>query len=340
MGIGLREWRLTLGFTVVFACAGTAVAQPAAPPALELPVACKLNEECWVVNHVDLDPGADRRDYRCGAMTYDGHKGTDIGIVHGSVGNLTGNTGVLAAAAGTVMGTRDGMGDTGLAGNAASALKGRECGNGVLLAHGGGWTTQYCHLRQGSVNVRTGDRVAAGAKIGDIGMSGLAAFPHVHFQVAKAGRVVDPFGGGEERSPENCAIAPDALWTAPARAALAYPAGQVVSTAWLASQPLEDPVTAQDPKLTSWPASGPAYFRAVFLGIARGDTLTVEVKNGVGSTVAKNSRVAERAQIRVTLWVRVPQAAGSGGVLTGHAIVESGQTTHRSASALSSAPTQ
>jgi Peptidase family M23 len=317
-------------FVALLASAATTLAQTQPPFVLELPVACRLNEECWVVNHVDLDAESGRRDYRCGSMTYDGHKGTDIGIVHGGVDSLTGSTSVLSAAAGTVLGTRDGMRDAGMAANTDAGLQGRECGNGVVLAHDHGWTTQYCHLRQGSVAVRTGERVPAGTKIGDMGMSGLAAFPHVHFQVAKAGRVIDPFVGSEERSADNCAAAPGALWTTGALTALKYPAGQVVSAAWLGARPSDDPVTAQEPELKAWPARGAAYFRAVFLGIARGDPLTVEVKNTAGTAVASNSRVADRPQIRVSLWVRVPERPDTVGGVTGHATIESGRTTHRS----------
>lgn len=62
---------------------------PAPPPAaddrpitLSLPIACTPGTDCWVVNYVDLDPGPGRRDYRCGEMSYDGHKGTDIGLAN------------------------------------------------------------------------------------------------------------------------------------------------------------------------------------------------------------------------------------------------------------------
>ena len=52
----------------------------ASPPALTLPLACAPNRDCWIANHVDLDPGPGVRDYACGDLTYDGHKGTDFAI--------------------------------------------------------------------------------------------------------------------------------------------------------------------------------------------------------------------------------------------------------------------
>jgi Peptidase family M23 len=319
-----------LWISALLVLAAGAHAQVSAPPALEVPVACRLNEACWLVNHVDLDPGQGRKDYRCGTMTYDGHKGTDIGIVHGGLSELAGDTGVVAAAPGLVLGVRDGMRDEASSNPASAALTGRECGNGVVLSHGGGWTTQYCHLRQGSVTVRNGDRVATGQRLGTIGMSGFAAFPHLHFQVAQDGRVVDPFTGPAALPTPRCAASPDALWTAGARESLQYPAGSVVSAAWLASAPPNDPVAAPPKPLRVWPTQGPVHFYAVFLGVSAGDTLNLEVTGEDGRTIAQSRRVAERSQIRVSQWIRIASLEGLGTTLTGHATIASAQATRRS----------
>jgi murein DD-endopeptidase MepM/ murein hydrolase activator NlpD len=56
-------------------------------------------------------------------------------------------------------------------------------GNYVLIAHEGGEHTLYAHMRRGSVRVRVGQRVAAGAQIGEAGSSGNSTEPHLHFQV-------------------------------------------------------------------------------------------------------------------------------------------------------------
>jgi murein DD-endopeptidase MepM/ murein hydrolase activator NlpD len=101
---------------------------------------------------------------------------------------------VKAGADGVVIGARDGMEDQLVRSDAdRAAIKDRECGNGVLLDHGQGWHTQYCHLRKGSVAVSQGDQVDAGAKLGEVGYSGDAAFAQVHLQVTKDDKVVDPF---------------------------------------------------------------------------------------------------------------------------------------------------
>ena len=74
-------------------------------------------------------------------------------------------------------------------------VKGRGCGNSVAVNHGGGWETYYCHLRRGSLTVRRDQRVEKGDKLGFVGSSGLAEFPHVHLGVRKDGKVIDPFVG-------------------------------------------------------------------------------------------------------------------------------------------------
>jgi murein DD-endopeptidase MepM/ murein hydrolase activator NlpD len=103
---------------------------------------------------------------------------------------------VRAAAPGVVRNVRDGMPDEGVGDPAARArIAGRECGNGVLLEHAGGWQTQYCHLRNASVRVAPGQQVEAGAPLALVGLSGQTEFPHLHLAVRHAGRAHDPFTG-------------------------------------------------------------------------------------------------------------------------------------------------
>jgi len=100
---------------------------------------------------------------------------------------------VLAAAPGTVRGMRDEMPDMIYSDATADSVEGRECGNGVVISHGDGWETQYCHLKRGSITVQPGDRVAMGTVLGQVGLSGKTQFPHLHLSVRKDGQVVDPF---------------------------------------------------------------------------------------------------------------------------------------------------
>ncbi|MEP5727881.1 MAG: M23 family metallopeptidase [Sulfitobacter sp.] len=155
------------------------------------PVDCVLGDECYIQQYMDRDPGKGFSDYHCQALSYDGHKGTDFALPTRAA--MISGVNVLAAADGRVLGFRDGMSDDGYNDATAAEIEGKECGNGVLLVHPGGWETQYCHLKNGSINIRNDQTVKAGDILGEIGQSGKAEFPHLHFSVRKGGKKVDPF---------------------------------------------------------------------------------------------------------------------------------------------------
>lgn len=66
----------------------------------------------------------------------------------------------------------------------------RGYGNMISVDHGGGIATLYAHLRR--IEVSPGARIAAGQRIGQVGRTGRATGPHLHFEVRVDGRPVDP----------------------------------------------------------------------------------------------------------------------------------------------------
>jgi murein DD-endopeptidase MepM/ murein hydrolase activator NlpD len=64
-------------------------------------------------------------------------------------------------------------------------------GNVIILNHGGGVTTLYCHLSR--FNVKVGQKVKRKDIIGFVGQTGKAIGPHVHYEVRKNGRAVNPY---------------------------------------------------------------------------------------------------------------------------------------------------
>jgi murein DD-endopeptidase MepM/ murein hydrolase activator NlpD len=56
-------------------------------------------------------------------------------------------------------------------------------GNVVIIDHGQGEFSIFCHLHYGSVIVKTGDAVRQGARIGLLGAAGSPGLPHLHYQL-------------------------------------------------------------------------------------------------------------------------------------------------------------
>lgn len=63
-------------------------------------------------------------------------------------------------------------------------------GRTVFVDHGNGLITMYCHLQR--IDVKTGDAVRKGQRIGLSGMTGRATGPHLHWSVVLNGAMVDP----------------------------------------------------------------------------------------------------------------------------------------------------
>lgn len=271
-----------------------------------MPLACTPGKDCFIQQYVDRDPGPGVRDYACGAETYDGHKGTDIRLP--STGDVAKGVAVLAAAPGVVVGTRDGVPDRLVRGPAdAELVKNIECGNGVRIDHGDGWTTQYCHMRKGSVAVHQGDHVETGTKLGEVGYSGDAAFAHLHIQVEHDGKIVDPFlaDDGEACSKDRSGVS---LWSGDARKALAYQEGAILQSGF-ADRPvkLEELETGQAIAAPSAAAPIVAYVWAI--NLQKGDVLAIELAKD-GKVLSSNAQELDHSKAQYLLFAGKKAPAG------------------------------
>lgn len=198
---------LLLGLLTFFGC--VQLSQSRSSFQLALPIDCQLGKDCFIFHYVDVEPDEREIDVNCGRQTYNNHKGTDFGIPNLNV--MEKGVKVLAVAPGEVKRVRDGVSDKLVVNQTdVNEVEGQECGNGMVIDHGNGWETQYCHLKQGSVLVKPGDKVEEGTVLGLVGASGKASFPHVHLTVRHENKIIDPFSGNEAIS--GCETNKNPLW--------------------------------------------------------------------------------------------------------------------------------
>ena len=250
-------------------------------PALAFPLACQIGRTCEIQHYVDRDPGPGVRDYKCGRRTYQAHNGVDIRLLDMAAERA--GVAVLAAAPGRVARLRDGVPDISIRTPGAPPVAGQQCGNGVVIDHGGGWETQYCHVARGSVRVKVGDSVVAGTPLAKVGLSGNTEFAHMHFSVRHAGVIVDPFAPDVSK-PAACA-AQTTLWMPAALRQMPYKAGAILNAGFAGG-----PVTMEAVEAGGVAAPAPgspyvvAYVRAIELEL--GDRVEIVLTGPGGVALA------------------------------------------------------
>jgi murein DD-endopeptidase MepM/ murein hydrolase activator NlpD len=109
----------------------------------------------------------------------DGFGYRDGGEFHGGVDIMAGyGSSIVAASPGTVVTVSFDSG----------------WGQYVEIDHGGGISTLYAHMIEGSPTVSVGQVVGAGELIGSVGSTGYVTVAHLHFEVHVMGSRVDPMG--------------------------------------------------------------------------------------------------------------------------------------------------
>ncbi len=251
---------------------------------LRLPVSCEIGRTCFIQKYVDHDPSPEVRDYQCGSLGDDKHDGTDFRLLN--MLSQKAGVDVVAAADGIVANTREGVSDVSVREQDREKIMKIGCGNAVVIDHGNGWRTAYCHMAKGSLTVRSGRQVKAGEKIGQVGLSGLTEFPHLHFTVIKDGKPVDPFAYG---APEQSCGGGKSLWEASLQRSLGYQTGSVLNKGFapgpVTLETIDSGAAEQNPPTTQSPALV-AYVHAI--GLKGGDVQTLTLFDTDGKPVAQN----------------------------------------------------
>lgn len=111
----------------------------------------------------------DNASITCGWLCYSGHTAMDVKNVYDRYGA------VYAADSGTVI---------------INSYNGIN-GNWMEIDHGNGFVTYYGHMNEPGY-IEVGEHVEKGQVIGQIGMTGVATGPHVHFEIRYQGERMDP----------------------------------------------------------------------------------------------------------------------------------------------------
>lgn len=255
---------------------------------IDWPVDCTLGDTCRIQQYMDRDPGPGFTDFTCGPLSYDTHSGTDIALP--SLAAMQKGVSVRAAADGVVKGMRDGMADISIRDPNAPDIQGRECGNGLVIDHGDGWETQYCHMAKGSLLHQKGDRVSAGDPLGIIGLSGNTEFPHLHLSVRHNGVEIDPF---DPDGLSSCGQGPeDALWTT----SIPYQPGGLISMGLAAEVPTWDAIRAGLPIALPGDNAPALVVWAHYFGNRAGDTLRLSIIAPNGDPVIEKDLTLDRPQ--------------------------------------------
>jgi len=81
-------------------------------------------------------------------------------------------------------------------------------GRYVRIRHRGGYATAYAHMNRIAKGIRPGKRVKQGQVIGYVGSTGRSTGPHLHYEVLRAGRQINPL---KVRMPSGIKLKGDAL---------------------------------------------------------------------------------------------------------------------------------
>lgn len=262
---------------------------------ISLPLACELGVDCWFMNYTDHDAAEDiAKDAACNARTYDAHKGTDIAVR--DWGEANSGVDVLAIAPGKVLRLRDGEPDSFKTREEFATISEakKDCGNGLIIDHGQGWISQYCHLKNGSFKVNAGDSVTRGKPLAEVGMSGVTEHPHVHLSVIHEGKIIDPFTG---RATDTACGLGDAkpLWGSNE---INYTPFSLYDGGFDIKEP-DFAATARGQRGAQPRVSSPALtFWASYFGAKQGDIITLEMRQPDGTIFAEQTITQDKTRAR------------------------------------------
>jgi len=261
------------------------------------PLACQPGINCFILSYPDLDRAEGvARDYTCGPSAEDGDGTLRIGV--GSIEDLRKGIDVMAVREGKVIDARDGTEDRIVSSRREIPRGTPLCGNGVVIDHGGGTQTAYCHLRKGSIRVTTGQHVNAGDVIGQVGQSGAAFWPQLGFSIQTSGLFADPVSSMTML--EGCGWKPRPMVAMAPFFEKYQPASMVAIGFSLAPITDQAMVLGRAPSLLRMARLEPSItLYGMILGVRKGDKIEARIRDPRGRTVTFQEMTTEQDEQRL-----------------------------------------
>jgi len=244
------------------------------------PLDCDYGKNCFIQNYMDMNTLPGPLDYKCNHASFDTLNGTDIRII--DYVQMHRGVKVLAVASGTVTAIRNTEDDFLFKDFGANMIKNKECGNGVVIDHGNGYESQYCHMAKSSVIVQVGQHVNRGDALGLIGMSGMTEFPHVHLGIRKDHIAIDPFTSLAASNHYSCAAndttPKQPLWDADTLKKFTYLNAAIINFHVTGKIPNQDSARLGSFREDSIPLNAPVVILwADLIHLNKGDTLNFSI---------------------------------------------------------------
>ena len=306
-------WQLP--FSVIFYflfVLSPAHAEKTRPPQLDFPLKCTVGHDCFIQQFMDMEAGPGDADFKCGTLTHNNHRGTDIRIR--TLKQMEKGVAVVAADDGVVFNLKDGVQDQYFSDYSKEKQKqvySQDLGNFVVIHHGHSWNTFYVHLKKDSIRVVKGQRVSKGEILGYVGMSGLTEFPHLHFELRHNNDPIDPFTGQENGA--ACGTFDRAYWSDLALKQMPYYPTFFINTGFSEKRPEDRKDLETGVKRIEQldPRAPTLFFWTYYIGSQEGDKLTIEMFDPKGARLKTHTSLpAGKDQINKYIFIGVKKPTG------------------------------
>jgi hypothetical protein len=283
-------------------------------PVMIPPIACNIGQDCWIsgyMGHKAKEDATESLDYKCGFQTSGDQISTDF-----TLRDLTQqrqNIAILAPADGKIIRLRNLYDDAFSDDEKMESLKqqNKGCGNGLVIDHGEGWQSVFCHIQKDSFAVKEGDTVTTGQNLANVGYSGATQQPMLHFSVFHNQKPVDPFIGPHTppcMSTLKTHTPPESLWVKGLD--LPYEPISIIAAGFRNNVPSKEDLQEDSRNIeTLRPTSSALVFYGIVLNPHQGDRIDLTIKDPNGHIIAQREFIETKQRQRQNYYVGINNKA-------------------------------